>query len=239
MFTGESDVLGNYHRVKVDRVLYVESEIAKAIFASNDLKRINADLKREPPGTHLRLWHAPARGNEGSDEKRNRRKHVRSHLLPRHGISFLFQGFQICRKNTRIVTCTIPVKVNPKEGHPSQVWVNPSILKPPCQPETAREISKTSNNRHGFPMLKPLRTPCRYPTKRKRRSVFVNWPTRTTRYSLRLPVPRVLRVSPTEQARRRARMMERARECGWGAIKEVKKSIRDSRAGVVADASRV
>lgn len=50
--------LGKYCRIRVDKVLYAESEIAEAIFAANDLKHINVDLKRHAP-KHIFVFGMP------------------------------------------------------------------------------------------------------------------------------------------------------------------------------------
>lgn len=60
--------LGKYCRIRVDKVLYVESEIAEAIFAANDLKRINVDLKRNTPN-HIFVFGMPLHTIKWSPKK--------------------------------------------------------------------------------------------------------------------------------------------------------------------------
>ena len=48
--------LGHFISIEIDRVLYAEPEIAEAIFSTNDIKRINTDLKRSKP-KHITVFH--------------------------------------------------------------------------------------------------------------------------------------------------------------------------------------
>ena len=60
---GESaGFLGNYYPVRVDQVIFADPEIAEAIFSSDNLKRINANLKRRKP-MHIFVFHQHPMGS--------------------------------------------------------------------------------------------------------------------------------------------------------------------------------
>ena len=219
MFTGESDFLGNYHRVKLDKVLYVESEIAKAIFAANDLKRINADLKREPP-EHIYVFGMPLyvvmRG-----PMKNAIGGSMSDPTYFHDTEYLF-FFKISELPEKYPNSYL---YDPGKSE-SQGRTSVSSLDEPLFFEAAiptRDSTRNLKDRRQskwLPYVETLTEALSIPNQKQKEKRLRQLADADDPILAQIAVATLLRVSPTEQARRRARMMESARKAGGEASKE-------------------
>ncbi|MDE0300689.1 MAG: hypothetical protein OXN17_18790 [Candidatus Poribacteria bacterium] len=211
MFTGESDVLGNYHRVKVDKVLYIESEIAEAIFAANDLKRINADLKREPP-EHIYVFGLPlhvvmrgpmknAIGSSMSDPTYFQDTEYLfffkiSDLPEKYPDSYLYD----------------PGKSESQGMTPVSSLDEPLFFEAAVPTRDSTRNLKNKRQSKWLPYVETLTEALSIPNQKQKEKRLRQLADADDSTLAQIAGTTLLRVSPTEQARVRARMMERAQE---------------------------
>lgn len=219
MFTGDGDVLGNYHRVKVDKVLYVESEIAKAIFAANDLKRINADLKRGEP-EHIYVFGIPisvvmsgskknAIGGSMSDP---------TYFLDTEHL-FFFKISELPEKYPNSILYD-PGKSESQGMTPVSSLDQPFFFEAAVPTRDSTRNLKNKRQSKWLPYVETLTDALSIPNQAQMEKRLRQLSDGEDPILAQIAGTTLLRVSPTEQARRRARMMEQARKARGEASKE-------------------
>jgi hypothetical protein len=213
MFTGDGDVLGNYHRVKVDKVLYVESKIAEAIFAANDLKRINADLKREPP-KHIYVFGMPLyvvmRG-----PMKNAIGGSMSDPTYFHDTEYLF-FFKISKLPEKYPNSYLydPGKSESQGRTPVSSLDQPFFFEAAVPTRDSTRDLKDKQQSKWIPYVETLTEALSIPNLKQKEKRLRQLADADDPILAQIAGTTLLRVSPTEQARIRARMMERARNAG-------------------------
>ena len=219
MFTGDGDVLGSYHRVKVDKVLYVESEIAKAIFAANDLKRINADLKRGAP-EHIYVFglplHVVMRG-----PMKNAIGGGMSDPTYFHDTEYLF-FFKISNLPEKYPNSYLydPGKSESQGMTPVSSLDQPLFFEAAVPTRDSTRNLKDKQQSKWLPYVETLTDALSIPNQKQKEKRLRQLSDGEDPILAQIAGTTLLRVSPTEQARRRARMMERARKARGEASKE-------------------
>lgn len=210
VFTGDGDVLGGYHCVKVEKVLYVESEIAEAIFAANDLKRINADLKRGEP-EHIYVFGIPisvamsgskkiAIGGSMSDP---------TYFLDTEHL-FFFKISELPEKYPNSILYD-PGKSESQGMTPVSSLDQPLFFEAAIPTRDSTRNLKNKRQSKWLPYVETLTDALSIPNQAQKEKRLRQLADGEDPILAQIAGTTLLRVSPTEQARRRARMMEKAR----------------------------